>query len=151
MNGNSFLTVARAGLPSSPGHSQTLGQSGWRISADENGSPGDTDSISFLGTPAGDSNHDGIPDLIHHAVTGTDRAYLAPEIDLSGPGVVVRVTRNLAADDTPLALEWCDDLVSWQDAGSPVSVNPSGDRLAEWAFSWSEAPNPFFIRLKARR
>jgi hypothetical protein len=104
-----------------------------------------------VGDPAGDSNRDGIPDLMHHAVTGTDRAFIAPKIDLTGPGVVIRVTRNLAADDTPLTLEWCDDLISWENAGAPATVTPIGDRLAEWTFTWPVQPNPFFIRLNSDR
>ena len=151
VNGNSFLTVDRASLPQFSGHSLTNGLSGWRISADENGSPGGSDSIPFAGDASGDSDHDGVPDLVHHAVAGTDRAYVAPQIDLAGPGVTVRVTRNLAADDTRLMLEWCDDLTNWQDAGAPLTILPSGDRLAEWTFQWLEPPSPFFIRLKAIR
>lgn len=149
VNANTFLTLDRTGLPISPGHSQTLGQNGWRISADENGSPGGSDSISFAGDPTGDTNQDSIPNLIHHAVSGTDRAFVEPQIDLTGPGLVVRVTRNHAADDTQLKLEWCDDLTDWQDAGAPVTITPSGDRTAEWLFSRPTQPNPFFIRLKA--
>ena len=149
VNGNTFLTLDRAGLPQTPGHSQTLGQSGWRISASQNGSPGGTDSIPFAGEPSGDTDHDGVPNLIHHAVTGMDRAYVAPQISRTGSGVTVSVTRNLAADDTPLALEWCSDLINWQNAGVPGTVSTSGDRLAEWTFSLPQQPNPFFIRLKA--
>ncbi len=151
VNGNTFLTLNRASLPSHPGHSQTLGQSGWRISANSNGSPGGIDSISFVGNPTDDTNHDGVPNLIHHAVTGTDRAFVAPQIDLSGPGAIVRVTHNLAADDTGLILEWCNDLTNWQNAGAPATIIPSGDRTAEWTFTWPVRPSPLFIRLKATR
>jgi hypothetical protein len=151
VNENTFITVDRTSLPSSPGHSQTLGQSGWRISADQNGSPAGNDSIAFVGEPTEDTDHDGIPDLIHHAVTGTDRAYVAPQIDRSASGVEVRVTRNLAADDTHHVLEWSDDLIDWQNAGAPMTVSPSGDRLAEWTFVWPEPSTPFFIRLKTFR
>jgi hypothetical protein len=151
VNGNTFLTLDRAALPSYPGHSQAFVAGGWRISADANGSPGSDDSILFVGNPSGDTNQDGIPNLVHHAVTGTDRPYIAPQIDLSGPGVTVRVTRNIAADDTGLVLEWCDDLSDWQNAGTPASVTPSGDRLAQWSFTWPSMPGKFFIRLRATR
>jgi len=151
VNGNTFLALDRAGLPNSPGHSQTLGQSGWRISADQNGSPSGSDSITFVGEPMGDTNNDGVPNLIHHAVTGTDRAYIAPQVDLSELGTVVRVTRNLAADDTNLILEWSDDLVGWEEVLTPATITPSGDRLAEWTFVWPAPPKPFFIRLKSFR
>jgi hypothetical protein len=132
-------------------HAQTLAPGGWRISADANGSPGTNDSIAFAGNPEGDSDQDGVPDLLHHAVTGTDRGFVAPQIDLSGPGLTVRVTRNLAADDTGLVLEWSDDLSDWQNAGTPATVTPSGDRLAEWTFTLPTRPDELFIRLKVSR
>lgn len=151
VNGNTFFALDRAGLPQAPGHSQTLGLTGWRISADLNGNPGNSDSISFTGDPTGDSDQNSTPDLVHHAVSGTDRDFVAPQIDLSGTSVVVRVTRNLAADDTQLLLEWSNDLSDWQNAGEPLTVTPSGDRLAEWTFVWPIPTDRFFIRLKASR
>lgn len=150
VSGNSFVTIDAATLPGFSGHSNTDGLSGWRLSAQLNGSPGTSDSVTFVGDPAGDVDSDGVPNIVHHAVSGIDRAFVSPQFDLSGPNVVVRVTRNLAADDTALGLEWSTDLNGWQDADSPYSEIPSGDRLTEWSFAIPGDPASLFIRLRAQ-
>lgn len=149
VNGNTFLTVDASGLPRYPGHSSTAGLGGWRLSANMNGSPATSDSATYSGDPSADSDNDGIPDLVNHAVSGIGSPFVAPQFDFSGPGVSVQVTRNLAADDTTLTTQWSTDLEFWEDFTSPQSETPNGDGLVNWIFVLEEPPEHLFIRLQA--
>lgn len=151
VNGNVFASIDVSSLPDSQGHSRTNGLMGWRVSADTGGSPGTSDSIPFTGDPDGDSDHDSVPNLVHHAVVGIDRDYIPPTVDLDGTDPIVTVTRNLAADDTSLKLEWSLDLGTWYDAGAPVTETPSGDRLSLWSFEMLGVSDKWFFRLNAEQ
>jgi hypothetical protein len=93
----------------------------WRLSSDPSGTPGGSDSVSFIGDVTEDFDHDGLPALIEYAL-GTDDhdANSGPSavtaiLDATG-SLTLSFPRRLAADDVVLQCESSDDLVTWATA-----------------------------------
>ncbi len=107
--------------------------SNWRGSTMPGGNPGASDAAPrFVGDAGADDDGDGLVALLEHALGGNDSDSTAgafPEVAV-GPiavgGVtddylVIRVRRNLAADDVLLSAEISFDLASWE-SGPPEVV-----------------------------
>ena len=156
VNGNTFASVNYGGPNPHPGYSvvftgkeTTFPLGPWRTSAYPGGSPGGTDSVFLTADPYA-MNANGVPNLLQHAVTGLDHAYVPPSIALSGRDAVVTASRNLRADDTTLTLEWSTNLTSWQPADfDPASEVPNGDGTVTRTWRFRPSPDFLFVRLQA--
>lgn len=119
--------------------------SNWRPSSQNGGNPGGSDSLSFSGDPNGDSNNNGVADLIDYALGSEDTPTLTPD--------QFSYARRLGTDDVSLILESSTDLLTWTDAsaalGSPQRIYQE-DGTERLIYDLSEAPagQKWFIRIK---
>ncbi|MCF7674791.1 MAG: lamin tail domain-containing protein, partial [Akkermansiaceae bacterium] len=83
----------------------------WRSSALVGGNPGTSDAVAFAGEPNGDTNGNGVPDLVDHAVAddGQLRFTMSPDI------ATLEFVLNLAADDVVVGIEISTNLQTWHD------------------------------------
>jgi hypothetical protein len=128
----------------------------WRLSAEPNGTPGGTDSLSFSGIATEDRDGDGFPALLEYALGTSD---LDPA---SGPGnlnaaldangnLTLSFPRRLSADDVMLQCEATEDLLSWVPA-TLLSADYAGSDLSRetWGAP-SSGHRALFLRLTVRR
>ena len=118
----------------------------WRPSTQNGGNPNDTDATTFSGDPNGDTNNNGVPDLIDYAL---------------GNGEVITLTANslsfqrpIGTDDINLVIESSIDLSTWIDA-SPFLENrqrsyPGGGiEQVDYSLSPATPSEKWFIRIRA--
>jgi hypothetical protein len=120
--------------------------SNWRPSADNGGNPDDSDATSFVGDPNGDTNQNGIPDLIDYALgNGGSTTLTANSLVFERP---------IETDDVNLFIESSTDLSTWIDA-SPflenrqVSYPGSGIERVEYSLSQTTPSEKWFVRIRA--
>jgi hypothetical protein len=118
----------------------------WRPSTTDGGNPGRSDSSTFVGDPNGDTNLNGVPDLIDYVLGDGGSAKMTPE--------KFSYRRKLGADDVNISIEASLDLSVWAAAKSFL-LNPTttdtgdGFELVEYHFS-PPAPNQrWFLRIRA--
>jgi hypothetical protein len=145
-----------------------MGQN-WRPSATTGGLPGQTKAAAFTGSLSGDTDGDGVPDLLEYS-TGSSFAdpvarslpvaRLAPfTLDGSAQNCLVfEFRRNLLADGVSMAPELTEDLATWSSAASAVTyvgTHHNGDGTATVTYR-STLPvardgEMMFMRLRATR
>ncbi len=103
----------------------------WRASTLPGGNPGGTDASPFPADPLGDTDANGITDLIDYAMgnhlgDGPIAATLAVEpYDIGGVTKALPTLRypiNLGADRATSGVELSTDMAAWQDAGAAMEV-----------------------------
>ena len=112
-SGPSLTLIAPAGSPdlSDPAN--------WRSSSFAGGTPGESDSTTFAGDPNADDNGNGVSNLVEYAVGSeihSSFTTLGEEAFLT-----LEFTRNLAADDVIVTVEFTSDLISW----TPLTISNS--------------------------
>jgi hypothetical protein len=107
--------------------------SSWRASAAKGGKPGQADAAPFTGNPTGDTDGDGLPDLLEHAL-GTSLTTLTPPyaptlrqgvftVDGSvGTYLEFRFARNANADGFTLLPEVSSELGNWQNGATALTL-----------------------------
>lgn len=140
----------------------------WRGSASLGGSPGDTDSVTFLGDPDRDSDRDGRTAFFEHALARSDENPADGSIfnigfvildDRSGLGLQefleLTFTRNLTADDALIEVETSTDLVTWSPLAAILTSRINhGDGTATDTYRSSASIDSSlrkFLRLKVTR
>ncbi|MEJ6644718.1 MAG: lamin tail domain-containing protein [Akkermansiaceae bacterium] len=113
--------------------------SSWRESSLLGGNPGQPDSATFVGDPAGDPDYDGITSLLEFAFgTPTDLANPSPfQVSFDGASVKITTTLNQAADQLDITLESSLDLNQWEDATAALPLTSrinNGDGTASVTF-----------------
>ena len=100
--------------------------SNWRGSALPGGNPGVSDALpAFSGSAETDSDNDGLGALLEHAFGGSDAdaddaRYPLGAVEVLSVGgnpddyLVIRVQRNLAAEDVRISASLSSDLILWQ-------------------------------------
>ncbi|MEN8772208.1 MAG: hypothetical protein ABF382_01505, partial [Akkermansiaceae bacterium] len=91
----------------------------WRSSSFAGGTPGESDSTTFSGDPNADDNGNGVSNLVEYAVGSeihSSFTTLGEEAFLT-----LEFTRNLAADDVIVTVEFTSDLISW----TPLTISNS--------------------------
>ncbi len=132
---------------SNPNHTQI---DNWRLSTISGGNPGTFDAVTFAGDPDADLDHNGIPDLVDHALTGSGTPFLT----LAGNILTFEFTRNLAADDVRIMVQISEDLQTWSDGSSifnsPTSSyrEPDGEHLSYNVSTLAFPGNQMFVRLQ---
>ncbi len=132
--------------------------SSWRNSALPGGSPGQSDSVVFVGDPVADGDFDGLGAFAEHAL-GTNALSSA-----SGPGVLradsgadgrmlVHFPRNLGADDALVIPEVSLDLATYSSDPTNiafVSETPVGDGTASvvYVVTMPEGTDGVYVRLR---
>ena len=116
--------------------------SSWRSSATAGGNPGSSDAAPpFVGDAGTDGDDDGLAALLEHAFGGDDGdpgAAAYPKVsvdslqidDTIGDYLIVRIQRDLAAEDVILSAEISSDLIRWQsgpDAVVLIGETANGD------------------------
>jgi hypothetical protein len=127
----------------------------WRLSSVPNGTPGDTDSVSFVGETGADLDGDGFPAVVEYALgtRDTDAASgpddLQATLDTFGQ-LTLSFPRRLAADDLILQCESSHDLVLWFPA-TLVRSDYTGSGLARETWGAAGAgQRALFLRLTVR-
>ncbi len=147
-DGYSLVLVAPT---ANPDHS--LGTN-WRASSLPKGTPGSTDSQTFTGVYDADSDHDGLPRLVEHALGSSDLGSNSSGISMTkgvDGYVTVTYTLDLAADDVVSEIQSSDDMTDWSSAFSVISSTPTGEgTVVITVRSQSPATGEFFIRLSVR-
>ena len=120
--------------------------SNWRPSAENGGNPNDTDATMFVGDPNGDTNNNGVPDLIDYALGN------GGTISLTADSLTFQ--RPLGTDDIHLIIESSTDLSTWIDASSflenrQLSYPGDGMEQIEYSLSPSTPAEKWFIRIRA--
>ena len=143
--GPSLVLIAPA---SNPNHADPLN---WRPSTLPGGNPASDDAVGFVGDPNADLDGNGIADLLDHALTSGGSPMIVPEVG----GMHFEFIRDLAADDTDVALSISSDLTNWSDGStifSTVTTEYLGTGGLKVTYSAPEAnlpANRLFVRLKA--
>jgi hypothetical protein len=91
----------------------------WRSSALLGGTPGGNDTVPFTGDPQADIDGNGQADLLDYALRSTSAS--VESVDVSGivqDYAVVRIVRNIAAEDVNVAVEISTNLENWTAAGA---------------------------------
>ncbi len=107
----------------------------------------------FTGSAAADADHDGIPDLVRHASSGTGRGYEKPRTITDASGITVEVLHNLQAYDSELVLEWSATLApgDWHTATyDPAADIPHNDGTLTRRWHIPGDSPRLFHRLRAR-
>jgi len=172
----------RPGIPNWPspadgqGYSLVLAQptltpdhslvSSWRISAEVHGSPGSDDDFTFDewalanniagASLEGDNDNDGLSNLVEFAfATNPNANNDFPEtlIIPITPNTRFSFRRPIASTQIVYLIEYSDDLISWDDAGTALfSTVPQGDgtTIETWVLPSSLTAMPrMFVRAKA--
>ena len=110
-------------------------QTSWRISTQTGGNPGTSDSDLFTGDATGDSNGNGITNLIEHTLRDATGTYLTPILGMmnfdngSGPEDYHTLTYTYyhPVDNVTTKAEFSTDLTTWPDDQmelTSLTVNP---------------------------
>ena len=110
-------------------------QTSWRISTETGGNPGTSDSDLFTGDANGDSNGNGITNLIEHTLRDATGTYLPPILGMmnfdngSGPDGYHTLTYTYyhPVDNVTTRAEFSTDLTTWPDDQmelTSLTVNP---------------------------
>jgi hypothetical protein len=134
VSGHSLVLINPGSLPD-PGVAGN-----WRASNAPGGNPGSSDAAPpFTGNPEADDDHDGLDALLEHAFGGDDsdpanapypEGSVEPlEVDGAVAGyLLIRIQRNINAEDITIRAEISPDLVNWQsDPASVVLINESSN------------------------
>jgi hypothetical protein len=81
----------------------------WRVSVSPAGSPAVDDAVHFFGTPNGDANGNGMPDLVDYALGSIAPISMAP-------GGTATISHVANADDAEVLPQFSNDLGNWQPA-----------------------------------
>jgi hypothetical protein len=141
--------------------------SSWRSSAQIGGTPGLANSLTFTGSPTGDTDLDGFKDYLEHATASdwNDPASRNPPVVSFAPFVVMGVTdsyvrleyrRNLAADGVNYSVQMSENLAgTWSSDASAVtyvSSHNNGDGTATVTYRSTQPAGPshpqVFMRLQ---
>ncbi len=127
----------------------------WRSSATTNGSPGGSDTLRFTGTPDADADRDGWNSVLEYAMGASDQdvtspGNLLPKFRADGM-VVLELSRNPAADDVTLWVEWSTDLSEWTETTRHSQRVVEGGHFREvWGPPVTNGIDPVFLRILAR-
>ena len=118
----------------------------WRASTSNGGNPGNSDSSTFTGDPNGDTNQNGVPDLIDYSLGAGGSAEMTPE--------KFSYRRKLGTDDVNVLIEASPDLSVWAAADSfllNVTTTDIGDgfELVEYDLSPAAPTQRLFLRVRA--
>ncbi len=126
----------------------------WRVSGFPDGNPLATDSLIFTGDPNGDSDGDGVNDLVQHAL-GQGQPVVLSSVDLQGaPFLQFEFQRNIGADDVTVVPEVSTDLIDWEPMDISLQQTASilnGDGTESLTYRSSGSSDGFeklFIRIR---
>jgi hypothetical protein len=129
----------------------------WRSSTVAGGTPGGSDTRSFVGDPLGDADGDGLPNLCAHALglaLPGDGSRL-PSIKTENGRLIVLIPFDPAAEDVEILPEWSADLLVWEPVAAllpaPERLEDAGGRGWLRFDSGSQAGTPHgFLRVRVR-
>ncbi|MFT6595172.1 MAG: hypothetical protein ACJAT3_001144 [Akkermansiaceae bacterium] len=118
----------------------------WRSSTSNGGNPGNSDSSNFTGDPNGDTNQNGVPDLIDYTLGAGGSAEMTPK--------KFSYRRKLGTDDVNVLIEASPDLSVWAAADSfllNLTTTDIGDgfELVEYDLSPAAPTQRLFLRVRA--
>jgi hypothetical protein len=121
----------------------------WRSSATVGGSPGTANSIPFTGSLTGDTDSDGLKDILEYAMgTAWNDSGEFPQLEISQN--MIQFRQNLAADGVTLNPQMSTDLANWSSAGlSYMSTVNMGDGTALVTYELDMSGNKGFVHVVA--
>lgn len=143
--------------------------SNWRSSTGPGGNPGSSDAAPrFSGVAGADDDHDGLLALLEHAFGGDDgdpaaaaypKVSVEPlEIDsLTDDYLLIRIQRDLAAEDVVISAEISSDLINWESGAAAVVLfgeTANGDGTSTLTFRSAQAVDSesrAYIRARAEQ
>ncbi|MEJ6568638.1 MAG: hypothetical protein QNL80_07200, partial [Akkermansiaceae bacterium] len=163
VSGRSLVLIDPGSLPD---HSVA---SNWRSSTEPGGNPGSSDAAPpFEGIAEADDDNDGLNALLEYALGGDDgdptaAAYpmvsVEPlEVDsTTSDYLLIRIQRNLAAEDMIISAEISSDLIHWQSGPTAVVLvneTANSDGTSTLTFRSAKAVNSasqIYIRAHAKQ
>jgi hypothetical protein len=130
-----------------PDHADPLN---WRISVTAPVTPGSDDALTPPGDLSGDTDADGIPDIVEWSIGGPAPAI----IDAPSGGFALRFARRLGADAVRLTVEAGSDLTAWTPLPAAALVEAglpdAGLQTETWTLP-AAAGGRQFVRIRADR
>ena len=137
------------------------GAAGWRLSAQDGGSPGGKDTVPFTGNPDADADGDGLTAWAEYALGTSDADASAGSGALQASAAAngtlnVSFHRSLRAEDVSYLIETSVTLASWSAPAIPPVLlsqmeNADGTATETWEVAVSPAPAGTFARLRLSR
>ena len=146
-------------IPGTTAPDHTIGTN-WRASLTTNGNPGNTDAITFTGTPTADTDADGLNALLEYALGTSDTnnatGPTAYSITREPAGTFLFLhQRVLAADDITYTLQATTDLTAPWSPADAAFVNSTPVATGIVSDTWRITPPlgavKFFVRLRVVR
>jgi hypothetical protein len=94
----------------------------WRISVQNGGTPGGTDTVQFTGDPLADDDGDGVSNFLSYALGNQ-----LPAVSRVNDQITWDIPFNPAAEDVSILPEWSADMITWLDAATLFTIDTRFD------------------------
>jgi hypothetical protein len=94
----------------------------WRISVQNGGTPGGTDTVQFTGDPLADDDGDGVSNFVSYALGNQ-----LPAVSRVNDQITWDIPFNPAAEDVSILPEWSADMITWLDAATLFTIDTRFD------------------------